>query len=131
METRHCQREQRIRMTMTKTHLLLAHLLVLVGVQVPHRNLALIRDGSKHCAGVRRPCDVTHWRAQIEGHDGGRVAVVPQLHGPVRGARQEHARVEGVPPQRVDGHVVALIRGHVLPCVIQAALVDLTLLSTH
>lgn len=39
----------------------------------------------------------THRVAEVEAHDGVRHAVIPELQGPVRGAREEDPGMEGVP----------------------------------
>jgi hypothetical protein len=57
--------------------------------------------------------------------------VVPDLDGPVGGARDEDALVERVPLDAVHGHVVPLVVLEVLPGVGLAALVDVSLLGAH
>mmetsp|Transcript_26159 Transcript_26159/g.41185 ORF Transcript_26159/g.41185 Transcript_26159/m.41185 type:complete len:381 (+) Transcript_26159:242-1384(+) len=123
--------ELRVRQPRALHHLLLAERLVLVLGQVVHVHLAVRGRGRKHRGRVRAPGHVAHRVAQVEAHHRVLEVVVPELDGPVGAAAQEHALVEGVPPQRVHGHVVPLVGLQVLPRVGLAALVHLALLGAH
>ena len=126
---------------------LLDESLVLVDIQVEDVHLPVDCTRREDSRRVRCPCHVAHCTAQIVDEQGiprvtrkktlgaGRSECdllevdVPDLHRPVSGAADEDLRMEMIPANGVDGHVMRVERVQELIAVGFRALVDLSLLG--
>ena len=112
---------------------MLAQVSVLLLVQIPDEEAAtnwVVCACSEHCRAIRCPLDVTDRILQIERHDRASQLHIPEFDGPISGAREEDARMEMVPLDRIHAVVMTLVGLEVLAGVSLRAQVDLALFSS-